>query len=199
MAIRRVLWQSNDDPGHEWCSLDDGAAGSGRSSRAAQLRGTAVLAAEGIPWRINYSIELGEAGVTRHVSVTAEGGRPEPVAIELSHDGRGRWTKAASGDVVVDDPNALDIDLAFSPSTNSLPIRRLGLAVGERREIAVAWVLFPSFEVVRGSQTYERLGERAWRYESPGFKADLTVDAHGLVDTYFDWRAIASISPEERS
>jgi hypothetical protein len=199
MASRRVLWQSIDDPGHEWCSLDDGGAGPARPSRTEQLRGTAVLAAEGIPWRISYSIELGEAGITRQVTVTAEGGRPEPVALELSHDGRGRWTHAASGAVVVDDPNALDIDLAFSPSTNSLPIRRLGLVVGERREIAVAWVLFPSFEVVRGSQTYERLGERVWRYESPGFKAELTVDEHGLVDTYFDWRAIASISPEENS
>lgn len=202
MAIRRVLWQSSDDPGHEWCSLDDGSAGSAGPAdpaQPAQIRGTVVLAAEGVPWRITYAIDLGQAGITRHVTVTAEGSRLEPVALELSHDGRGRWTQADTGAVVVDDPNALDIDLAFSPSTNSLPIRRLGLAVGERREIAVAWVLFPSFEVVNGSQTYERLGELAWRYESASFKAELTVDEHGLVDTYFDWRAIASISPEERS
>jgi hypothetical protein len=92
---------------------------------------------------------------------------------------------------VIDDPLTLDVDLGFSPSTNTLPIRRLGLAVGATREIGVLWVLFPTFEIVAGRQTYERLGDRSWRYRSTGFVGDLDVDDVGLVETYAEWRAIA--------
>jgi len=111
------------------------------------------------------------------------------VVLELEADGRGTWRR--DGAIVIDSPGALDVDLGFSPSTNSLPIRRLDLSIGKIQEIEVAWILFPSFEVQLGRQTYERLGERAWRYRSEGFEADLSVDEDGLVDRYFEWRAVA--------
>jgi hypothetical protein len=176
-TTRRVLWQRSDVPGTEWCRLTMGPGGS-------SLAGTVTLAWEGAPWRIEYAIELDAAGRTRHLAVVADG-----VDLILEADGHGRWTR--HGSVLIDDPDALDCDLGFSPSTNTLPIRRLGLAVGETREIAVAWVLFPSFEVVLGRQSYERLAERTWRYRSTGFEADLTVDEDGLVDAYDEWQAVA--------
>ncbi|MGH2465006.1 MAG: putative glycolipid-binding domain-containing protein [Candidatus Limnocylindrales bacterium] len=172
-----VAWQRSDVPGMEWCRLTIGAQGS-------SLAGMVVVAWDGAPWRIEYAIELDPGGRTRHLTILADG-----VDIVLDADGRGRWTR--DGETVIDDPEALDCDLGFSPSTNTLPIRRLGLAIGEVREIAVAWIHFPSFEVVLGRQSYERLAERTWRYRSAGFEADLTVDADGLVDTYYEWRAVA--------
>lgn len=145
------------------------------------------MAWEGEPWRISYAIDLDAEGRTRAVAVEADGAAP--VSVALVADGAGRWLR--DGHVVIDSPDALDVDLGFSPSTNTLPIRRLGVAVGESAEIAVAWVLFPSFEVEYGGQIYTRLGERRWRYQSTGFDAELTVDEDGLVESYSEWESVA--------
>jgi hypothetical protein len=92
---------------------------------------------------------------------------------------------------VVSSPDAIDVDLGFSPLTNSLPIWRYDLDVGESREIDVAWVLFPSLAVERGRQTYTRTGALAWRYASGGFEAELEVGDDGLVERYGDyWVAV---------
>ncbi len=178
---RRILWRRRDLPGLEWCEFSPTPSGT-------VLRGVVLLAWEEVPWRISYSIALNGKGRTRRVSLSAEGG-PDPISVELEADGTGRWLR---GDTVgVDAPDALDVDLGFSPSTNTLPIRGLGLAIGESREIGVAWVLFPSFEIVHGRQTYDRLGEHRWRYRSTSFEAELTVDEDGLVDSYAEWETIA--------
>ena len=80
----------------------------------------------------------------------------------------------------------VDVDLGWTPSTNTLPIRRLNLAVGESRAVTAAWVRFPELTVERLPQEYRRLDERRYRYSSAGgrFVAELEVDEHGLVTTY---------------
>ena len=185
MTAHSIAWQRTDVPGQEWCRLTVDPAGS-------SLVGTVVLAWEAQPWRIDYAIELDSAGRTRIMTIEADGsadGRPARIDIRLEADGQGLWQR--DGEVIIDDPDALDCDLGFSPSTNTLPIRRLGLEIAQIREIAVAWILFPSFEIVLGRQSYERLAERTWRYRSTGFEADLTVDEDGLVDEYYVWQAVA--------
>jgi uncharacterized protein len=185
MSLHTVAWQRSDVAGLEWCRLAIDPAGS-------SLAGTVVLAWDGSPWRIEYAIELDPAGRTRLLTIGADGFAGEAPArmdIRLEADGHGRWSR--NGEIVIDDPDALDCDLGFSPSTNTMPIRRLGLEIGQTREIAVAWVLFPSFEIVLGRQSYERLAELTWRYRSAGFEADLTVDEDGLVENYYVWRAVA--------
>ena len=79
-----------------------------------------------------------------------------------------------------------DLDLNFSPSTNALPIRRLGLAVGQAAEVRAAWLRFPSFALEPLEQVYRRTGDAIYRYESAGgtFVADLEVNAAGLVIHY---------------
>jgi hypothetical protein len=80
----------------------------------------------------------------------------------------------------------IDVDLGFSPSTNLLPIRRLSLAVGEKAEVRVAWLPFPSLVFEPLPQVYRREGERTYRYESAGgsFVCTLEVNAVGLVTSY---------------
>jgi uncharacterized protein len=76
--------------------------------------------------------------------------------------------------------------LNFSPSTNLLPIRRLSLAGGESVEVTAAWLRFPSFGLEPLRQTYRRIGETTYRYESAGgsFVRDIQVADSGLVVTY---------------
>lgn len=80
---------------------------------------------------------------------------------------------------------AVDVDLGFTPSTNTLPIRRLSLAVGEEATVSAAWLRYPELKLERLDQTYRRTGEHTWRYTSAtGFTGELEVDAYGLVKTY---------------
>jgi len=87
-----------------------------------------------------------------------------------------------------------DVDLGFSPSTNTLPIRRLALAVGKSETIEAAWVLFPDLEVRVSSQTYTRVSDQNYRFASGDFAAELGVDAAGLVTDYWEWQRIALLA-----
>jgi uncharacterized protein len=185
-ATHAICWQRQDESGMEWCQVAPAASLDGR-----RIEGVAVVVLDRVPWRADYVIELDASGRTRRALVVARNGqesRSKSVALEA--DGRGQWRN--NGQLMITDDQCLDVDLGFSPMTNSLPIWRLGLGVGERRDIHVAWVLFPSLDVIVGEQSYERFDERRWRYRSEGFAADLQVGADGLVDDYVGyWRAIA--------
>jgi hypothetical protein len=82
------------------------------------------------------------------------------------------------------------VDISETPFTNSLPIRRLGLAPGGSAEITVAY--FDGAELQRWPepQRYTRLetgdGGGTYRFMSldGGFSADLPVDLDGLVLDY---------------
>jgi hypothetical protein len=91
-----------------------------------------------------------------------------------------------------------DVDLGFSPVTNTLPIRRLDPAIGESVAVTAAWVRFPELTIEPLPQRYTRLAERRYRYESAGgaFVAEIEVDDLGLVTTYEGgWRRSA-VSPD---
>ena len=92
----------------------------------------------------------------------------------------------------------IDVDLGFSPVTNTLPIRRLDPAIGEAVAVTAAWVRFPELTIEPLPQRYIRLAERRYRYESAGgaFVAEIEVDDLGLVTAYEGgWRRIA-VSPD---
>ena len=76
-----------------------------------------------------------------------------------------------------------------------MPIRRLGLQVGETAVITAAWVRFPELDVVASEQRYQRLAVDRWRYTSGDYDYQLVTDpATGLVLSYGDdlWRAAAT-------
>ncbi|HLT84231.1 MAG TPA: putative glycolipid-binding domain-containing protein [Phototrophicaceae bacterium] len=107
-------------------------------------------------------------------------------------DRRVRLRRERDGTWFVDDtvrPDlaaAVDVDLAFSPFTNTLPIRRLGLAVGAAAEVVTAYVDAPSLLVTPDPQRYTRLEDRVYLYESldSDFSRRITVDDDGFVVDY---------------
>ena len=85
----------------------------------------------------------------------------------------------------------IDIDLNFSPVTNTLPIRRLDLSEGGSERVRAAWLRFPSFKLEALAQTYTRLDGTTYRYVSGSgsFTREIKVDEFGLVTDYPDyWR-----------
>jgi hypothetical protein len=91
---------------------------------------------------------------------------------------------------------AVDIDLGWSPSTNTLPIRRLKLKVGETSGgFSAVWVRFPELTLQPLPQEYTRLADRQYRYSSRGgaFVANLVVDDNDLVLDYEGfWQRVKS-------
>lgn len=127
-----------------------------------------------------YSIDTDATWATRVVRVEA-GDR----SLVLFADGHGAWTEG--GDRPLDAlDGAIDVDLSATPFTNTLPIWRLGLGIGESADIVTAHIAVPELTVVADPQRYTRLDERSYRYESlgSGFARDITVDDAGFVVDY---------------
>lgn len=166
----------------EWCRLVESRTG-------IDLSGSVAGAIDGAPFRIDYAIACGVDWRTRSARITQWSGTQPPRQWAIACDA-GRWT--IDGVDVPALAGATDLDLGFSPSTNTLPIRRLGLAVGEAAVIHTAWLRFPDFGFVRGEQRYTRTAEHVYRYESGTYAADIAVDEAGLVTDYDEWRCIGS-------
>jgi uncharacterized protein len=180
-----VLWRSLLEAGLEYCGLwrypvpDSPAPGWA-------LRGTAVAEYQGVPTEVRYRVVCDHRWNTLSVRVgVVQEGRKR--SLRLRPSGDGRWL---SGDEDVEQyRGCTDVDLGIGASTNTLPIRRLGLSEGQSASIDAAWVRFPDLQLERLPQRYTRLAGDRYRYESldSGFTADLEVDDLGLVVNYPGW------------
>lgn len=179
-----ILWRRLDRPGHEAARVEALDAGW-------RLSGSAVFLSEDGPCRLDYRVDCDRSWRTLACAVSGWVGS-EPVEVEVSVEA-GRWRLGGAECPQVE--GCLDIDLNFSPSTNLLPIRRLGLRVGEEAPVRAAWLRFPSFALEPLEQTYRRLEEEVYRYTSAGgrFTADIRVNAAGLVTDYPGiWREVGA-------
>ncbi|MCA8422531.1 putative glycolipid-binding domain-containing protein [Burkholderia seminalis] len=165
----------------EWCRLAESHSG-------IDLSGSVSGAIDGTPFRVDYAIACGADWLTRSARVTRWAGTTRQ-QWDIACDA-GQWT--IDGVEAPALAGATDIDLGFSPSTNTLPIRRLALAVGEAAVIRTAWLRFPDVDLVRGEQRYTRTAPRRYRYESGTYAADIAVDDAGLVTDYDEWRRIGA-------
>jgi hypothetical protein len=183
MGKRRwILWQGLIAPSMERFIV-------ARTESGFQLSGLILQAHQDAPYVVRYAIELDEGWRTRAVQVEVENDGQHRT--RLVADGAGHWSQDGEKGPALDD--CLDVDLEWSPSTNTLPIRRLGIALGETRTVSAAWVRLPSLEVERLDQFYERVDERRYRYRSGLFTADLAVDEYGVVLQYgVNWKAVAA-------
>jgi uncharacterized protein len=177
--VTAVLWQASDG-GSEVCVLE-------RAGRGWRLRGTVLTHEAKQPIELRYAVTVDSAWATTDVEVLVALARGDPR--ELAELG-GLWSGTPRPP---DYRDCVDVDLSFTPATNTLPIRRLGLAVGEEAEIHVAWLVWPELSVQRVQQRYARLAKDRYRYTQDDFEAELTVDEQGLVLEYEGlWRAIAN-------
>lgn len=177
MTQREVVWTPWDGPGMEHLSLHPAADGGVRAE-------SMVLGVtDGQPFSVRYRLEADADWQVRRLS----GDDPHVgTRIDLRSDGNGNWSHP-DGASVADLAGCIDVDIAVTPYTNTLPIRRLNLQLGESREIAVVYIDAPSLEVSVEKQRYTCLEpDRRYRFESVdgGFTADLPVDDEGVVLDY---------------
>jgi hypothetical protein len=108
-------------------------------------------------------------------------------SLRLQTDGEGHWQRDGQAVAALD--GCLDVDIWPTPFTNTFPIRREQMAVGERRQICVTWIFAPDLTIHPQPQAYTRLADRLYLFENldgSGFRAELPVDADGIVLDYPD-------------
>lgn len=172
---RTLIWRGLSTSSMEFCTLK-------QTTDGWQLAGTVVTVQAGKPLRASYAIGCSPDWRTQHVELTVTDADSER-SLSLRPTGDGGWLEDDQPVEAV--AGCVDVDLGITPATNTLPIRRLNLAVGESADVVATWVRFPSLTIQPLSQRYTRLSEHCYRYESDtGFSCVLDVDDDGLVTSY---------------
>jgi len=171
-----MLWRRLDTPGHDACHLLEDKGGW-------RLSGTAVFQQEGAPACLTYALagdrswRTGRAEVSGWIGAVA-------VDVTVIRTGSGEWIM--NGAMVPGLEGLVDLDLAFTPATNLLQLRRVNLAEGHRAEVPVAWLDVVAGSLSRLPQTYERRTRLTYWYESPTapYSGLLEVDPSGFIARY---------------
>jgi hypothetical protein len=178
MKRAEIRWRRLDEPAVEHAAvffskraqiLEGVVDGRTQDGRAYDIRYTVRCAAD---WTTRYAILNGRVEHSRF-------------KILLGRDAAtGTWT--CNGTLQRQIRRCIDVDLGFSPITNTLPIRRLKLGVGGVAKVRAAWLRFPELEFEVLEQRYIRTGDSTYAYESDGgqFHAELEVDRMGIVVRY---------------
>jgi hypothetical protein len=100
---------------------------------------------------------------------------PEP-DLWLGTDGNGRWGEM-NGAHRPDLDGSLDLELAITPFTWSLPIRRLPLHTGDTIDVRALTIDVETLAITPAVRSYHRTGERTWRIDG----TEVEVDDYGIV------------------
>ncbi|RDU98982.1 putative glycolipid-binding domain-containing protein [Trinickia dinghuensis] len=134
------------------------------------------------PYGVHYRIEIAPDWTVRRVAVALTDGRK----LNVFANGTGTWLDEHHQRIPELD-GCIDVDLSATPFTNTLPIRRLGLAKGQRQLIRVAYLAIPALTIEPVDQAYTCIEpNRRYLYEGlfRQFQAELSVDPDGLVEDY---------------
>jgi hypothetical protein len=196
--MRRYVWMKDDPVGMEQAELAIGAG----------LVATSVaFGSAPVPYRLDLELRTDPEWVTRRLALTATGdGWTRSLVLERAEDGTWSGTRAADGTEPPDvtaaaragavEPTAipaevLDVDVQWSPVTNLMPVRRLGLdRPGMAATFMMAWVSVPALSVTLDEQRYTLLGvddgDVCARFDSGDglFAAVLRCDLDGVVREY---------------
>jgi hypothetical protein len=174
-APETILWRRLDAPGHDACRLEQAVLGW-------RLDGAAAFRHEGAPALLAYRLACDADWKTLRGAVTGWiAGRSVEWHAERTS---GAW--ALNGEAVTGLDDCVDLDLGFTPATNTCALRRLSLEVGQSAEVSSAWLDVSTGLLERLVQRYERRSEDTYWYEAPRFEysAALRVSAGGLILSY---------------
>jgi uncharacterized protein len=191
---RLVLWSGLDSWRAEVASLE-------LSADAMVATGTQI-GADPVAYRLDYRLETGAAFITQTLTVDVTG-ESWTRQMRLARHADGSWScgtekhgdgplPPAGGDVEAV-RGALDCDLARSPLTNLMPVRRHRLHERQGEvDFLMAWVSVPDLGLHPSEQRYEHVRrdkDRAVvRYvgRHRGFVGELVFDPDGVVELYPD-------------
>lgn len=188
--IRTVLWRRIDVEGMDACAF--GMHGDGY-----MVSGTALYQHGNEPAKLDYRVCCNADWSSQSAWV---GGWIGSVAKEfsVSRDHAGAWS--IDGEDISEVSGLLDIDLGFTPATNTNAIKRVGLAIGEEVETTAVWLDTEEWRFKPLRQVYRRLSETEYAYCSPShnYSANLVTDAFGIIRQYPQlWAELSEPSAHE--
>lgn len=129
--------------------------------------------------RIQYVIRLSSAWQVRQFLLFRDLDDPD---LWLATDGSARWGEM-NGAHRTELDGCYDVDLACTPFSRTLPIRRLPLHVGDTSELSVVRIDVDTLEVKAVRLRYTRLDSHRWQVTDTGSGVvdEFEVDEHGLV------------------
>lgn len=151
------------------------------------IDGATTAIEDGQAWAVTNTIRVDATFTTRSAHITARSVSGSRHTV-LESDGEGRWLVDGRRAPHLD--GCLDVDLESSAMTNALPVRRMGLDVGEREAAPAAFVRALDLTVERLEQGYVRVADershQRYHYSAPDldFACRLIYDASGLVLDY---------------
>ncbi len=180
-----LSWQGVDGPRLETARVRLGGCGMRAS-------GTVVSAVAGSAsaFAASYSLATDEAGVVSGLSVrcTTAGGERQ-LSANRSEEGIWLVDHGYGGAARTRFEGAMDVDVAECVLFNALPVRRLRLhREFGAHELAMVYVDLPSLAVQLMQQHYRtvavREGSAVVEVATGEHSAELTLDAHGMVNDY---------------
>lgn len=174
--MHNILWKNLHSPGHDACRFAETPDGWA-------IEGAAVFSADGTPARLFYRLLCDPNWSSLRAAVTGWVG-DRSINISLLRRRGDRW----SVDGKMDDALAglHDIDLGFTPASNTNALRRLNIALGDQVETVAVWLDPETWTVKPLPQTYRRVRVDAYDYTSPShdYRATLQVDDFGAITDY---------------
>lgn len=134
-------------------------------------------------FNINYQLEINQQWEIQGLKINFVS--DSSFNISLHRNEKKQWLNE-KGEILSKLNNCTDVDITLTPFTNTLPINRLNLAIGESKEIEVVYFDLPTNKFNPAKQRYTNLGNGVYKYEnlSSGFTSNLQVDDDGLVLNY---------------
>ena len=175
IGARQLRWAPLDTLGIEHLAITPMLGGYVCESVVVGARG-------GTPYGCVYGLALDGSCRTRKLDIKVCGNGQ----LVLETEGDGHWFDG-HGKALTELSGAIDVDIACTPFTNTLPIRRLDLQAGESAELKMVYIPMPSLTPVIDEQRYTCIEPgRRYLYEAVDrtFSAELEVDEDGLVVDY---------------
>ena len=169
------MWRRLDGPGHDVCAY-------GTTDTGWRLQGSALFVAGATPCSLGYLVDAyGDWRVrSAHVFGTI-GTELLDVFISVPIDG-GPWLR--NGRAVPRSAGCIDLDLAFTPATKLLALRRLAIVRdGQEQSCRVAELALPALTLQPAKHRYKRLSAVDYVFAAEGSRQSsvLRVDRHQAV------------------
>jgi hypothetical protein len=167
-----------------WRRLDVAGRDAARVSQTAsgyELFGQSVFLDPRGPAALRYVLDLAPDWSTREGRITGFiGGRAIDTHIVRAEKG---WTFDGKNFGMAE---VVDLDLGFTPATNMVQLKRVGLAIGEAADFDVAWLEAGDEKLVRLPQEYRRVSEFDYDYNSPtaDYRATIVLAPSGFAADY---------------
>lgn len=175
--MKTFLWKGLSQQSTERCRIVDR---NGQQIVTSEI----VLESFGEKKKLLYEIILDEDWVVKSFTVENDFSK-SPFYFSARQYEKGKWKNQLDESLTTFD-KCIDIDIFPTPFTNTLPLKRQPLIVGEQSDYMMLWIDLVDGEAKTDRQRYRRLDNHVYRFTSldTNFTADIQFTDDTMVKHY---------------